>query len=87
MRDPDSLLYLTIEGGWTNNAEHAWRISTLSEAETIAAYLGLEELEVCFCFGEDGATTTWDFAIPLNLKLELSSRRSPLTDLTRCGHD
>lgn len=59
-------MYLTEAGGWTENPDQGWLLSSSSEAQDVADLLNLKVIEVCFLFGTNGVITAWDFSIPLN---------------------
>ncbi len=65
IRNQTTKLFLTLEGGWTNDPVKAWNIEQILDALNIANQLKLTDVELFYAF-EERFGGRWDFSTPLN---------------------
>ncbi len=64
IRNQTTKLFLTAEGGWTNDPLKACKIEEILDAVKIAKQLKLTGVELFYAF-EEGSGGQWDFSTPL----------------------
>lgn len=65
IRSKERGLFLTNNGGWTDDFLRAQKFEDLAEARNVKSRLGLQQVELLFCSSEDGQPSQWDYTLPL----------------------
>ncbi len=58
-------LFLTSDGGWTDDPAKAWRMQSVIDAKRAVDELKLEKVELYFSFFEDYSSNAFNFSTPL----------------------